>query len=188
MEVLNSLQAEEKGIKFVLGYQDPTSEPHCVYVKELAMALGKLHFVCINSWGPVNDILLKEVEKDSNELYEVMVTYEQSTSRRRSQTSSSSSSSHNGPLTYHYPFDCGSNSSIWTSSFNSSFSTSPESPSWSDMGEDGMETGHQAFEEVFDVDDWRNLTPERGNEAVLVSDPIDCPGSLRVAHSVRILY
>ena len=197
MEVLNSLQAEEKGIKFVLGYQDPTSEPHCVYVKELAMALGKLHFVCINSWGPVNDILLKEVEKDSNELYEVMVTYEQSTSRRRSQTSSISSF-HNEPLTHHHPFrptaresmnfDCGSNSSIWTSSFNSSFSTSPESPSWSDMGEDGMETGHETSEEVFDADEWRNLTPERGNEAVLVSDPIDCPGSLRVAHSVRILY
>ena len=43
-EVLRSLQVLEKGIKFVLGYQDPFSEPHCVYVKELAMTLkGTLH-------------------------------------------------------------------------------------------------------------------------------------------------
>ena len=84
-EVLRSLQVLEKGIKFVLGYQDPFSEPHCVYVKELAMTLkGTLHYVCINSWGPVNDILLKEVGRDGNGhgLYQVIVTYEQSNSTR----------------------------------------------------------------------------------------------------------
>ena len=34
-EVLKTLQVQERG-KFVLGYKDPISEPHCVYVKELA--------------------------------------------------------------------------------------------------------------------------------------------------------
>ena len=65
-EGLESLRLQEKGIKFVLGYQDPISEPHCVYVKELTIALGFWHYVCINSWGPLNDILLKRVDQDGN--------------------------------------------------------------------------------------------------------------------------
>ena len=90
-EVLRSLQVQEKGIKFVLVFQDPASAPHCVYVKELAVTLSKVHYVCINSWGANNDILLKEVGQVST-LYEVTVTYEQSLSSRNSS---------NEPFTYY---------------------------------------------------------------------------------------
>merc|ERR1712130_197164 len=151
-EVQRSLTVQDTGIKFVLVYQDnPTSEPHCVYVKELATFLGKLRYVCINSWGSYNDILLKEVGQVStlqcSALYEVTVTYEQSKSPRMQESRSTSSE----PLLAHYSvldpptrnqqnIDSGSSSPIW--SFNSSYSSSPSftgSNGWISMGRDSMD-------------------------------------------------
>ena len=179
-EVLTSLQVQEMGIKFVMVYQDNAIRaPHCVYVKEFAVALGKPHFVCINSWGPNNDILLKEVGQVST-LYEVAVTYELSKSRM---------SSSNETFTYHvqlpppcvYPttpnrlhFDSVQSSPAWTPSFNSSYSSSPtftESNSWINMGRDSMdlETG-QAPAEVPDPMRWpEDFTSRRASDCPSIS-------------------
>ena len=178
-ELLKRLQNKE--IKCVLVYQSPLSEPHCVYVKELANALGTLHYVCINSWGPINDILLKEVGQVST-LYEVTVTYEQSKSGRSPMCSSNSSNQpftnyvQQPPLSVHPPtrdhmhFDSVQSSPVWTPSFNSSYSSSPTltaSTSWINMRQDSkdLETGQQAPADVTlwqEDDEWpSDLTPPR---------------------------
>ena len=176
-EALRGLGLQNK-MKCVLVYKDdPVSEPHCVFVKDLVEVCGNLRFLCINSWGPKQDFLLQKIE---NTLYEVNITFEESKSTRMSSSSSTSSAPfhYSGPLTYFSVLnppthdrpniDSGSNSPIWTPSFNSSYCSSPSftnTNGWISMGRDSMdlETGEQDPADVPDDLLW-DLTSQRGSD------------------------
>ena len=53
--------------------EDPDPDYHSVFIRDLTKILGKLHFVCINSWGKENAIVCREVDRPSNIVFEVGV-------------------------------------------------------------------------------------------------------------------
>ena len=65
------------------GQDDPDPDDfHCVFISKVITELGKLQFVCINSWGNYNEIVVKEVDRPHNRVFEVLVDATKSESPR----------------------------------------------------------------------------------------------------------
>ena len=77
---------EDKTAKCVLvysegGQDDPDPDDlHCVFISKVITELGKLQFVCINSWGKCSEIVVKEVDRPHNRVFEVLVGFKKSKS------------------------------------------------------------------------------------------------------------
>ena len=63
------------------GQDDPDPDDfHCVFISKVITELGKLQFVCINSWGKCSEIVVKEVDRPHNRVFEVLVGFKKSKS------------------------------------------------------------------------------------------------------------
>ena len=73
---LKRIQNQEAKCVFVYSQgcpEDPDPDYHCVFIRDLTKILGKLNFVCINSWGNENAIFCREVDRPCNIVFEVCV-------------------------------------------------------------------------------------------------------------------
>ena len=74
---------KDKTATCVLVYsQGGQDDFHCVFISKVITELGKLQFVCINSWGNYNEIVVKEVDRPHNRVFEVLVDATKSESPR----------------------------------------------------------------------------------------------------------
>lgn len=79
---------EDKTAKCVLvysqgGQDDPDPDDfHCVFISKVITELGKLQFVCINSWGECREIVINKVDRPHNRVFEVVVDITKSESPR----------------------------------------------------------------------------------------------------------
>ena len=82
-DLLEKIQNKEVTCVLVYNLEnDGNREPHCVFIDKLVKDTfgGKRHYFCINSWGKDNEVVVKEVDRPSNQVFEVSVTWQPSQS------------------------------------------------------------------------------------------------------------